>query len=126
MGGTTRRLATRRSATARAARRRRRRPLWAPPSPPPRAARTMAGGGPFVRFFVASPASWSTERRGAGGEGLEAVLPDGDWGASRPSVVSEDDESVEFSKMDQPSTTGPSSSSLSTTVKGDQLCWRGM
>ena len=37
------------------------------------------------------------------------------WGASRPSVVSEDDESVEFSKMDQPSTTGPSSSSESTT-----------
>ena len=35
-----------------------------------------------------------------------------------------DDESVEFSKMDQPSTTGPSSSSLSTTVKGDEMCWR--
>ena len=35
-----------------------------------------------------------------------------------------DDESVLFSKMDQPSTTGPSSSSLSTTVKGDEMCWR--
>ena len=70
----------------------------------------------------------------------------GDCGASRPSVVSEDDESVEFSKMDQPSTTGPSSSSESTTcvkivtpssrrshgadfhavttVRGEEMCWR--
>ena len=36
--------------------------------------------------------------------------------------LSDDELSVLFSKMDQPSTTGPSSSSLSTTVKGEEMC----
>ena len=77
----------------------------------------LRAGARFVRFFVGvAAASWSTlkaRRRRKKDSRRSSQM--GLWGASRPSVVSEDDESVEFSKMDQPSTTGPSSSSESTT-----------
>ena len=114
-------------------------------------AQVLRAGALLVRFFVGvAAASWSTlkaRRRRKKDSRRSSQM--GDWGVSRPRVVSEEDESVLFSKMDQPSTTcegnkstsesgalevavmisalegaGPSSSSLSTTVKGEEMCWR--
>ena len=89
-------------------------------------AQVLRAGALLVRFFVGvAAASWSTlkaRRRRRKDSRRSSQM--GLWGASRPRVVSEEDESVEFSNMDQPSTTGPSSSSLSTTVKGEEMCWR--
>ena len=80
-------------------------------------ANVLRAGARFVRFFVGvAAASWSTLKARRRRKKLSRRSSQmGLWGASRPSVVSEDDESVLFSKMDQPSTTGPSSSSESTT-----------
>ena len=94
-------------------------------------ANVLRAGARFVRFFVGvAAASWSTEKaRRRRRKDSRRSSQMGDCGASRPSVVSEDDESVEFSKMDQPSTTGPSSSSESTTcvkiVTPDAVTGRG-
>ena len=67
----------------------------------------LRAGARFVRFFVGvAAASWSTlnaRRRRRKDSRRSSQM--GLWGASRPRVVSEDDESVLFSKMDQPSTT---------------------
>ena len=89
-------------------------------------AQVLRAGALLVRFFVGvAAASWSTLKARRRLKKLSRRSSQmGLWGASRPRVVSEDDESVLFSKMDQPSTTGPSSSSLSTTVKGEEMCWR--
>ena len=89
-------------------------------------AQVLRAGALLVRFFVGvAAASWSTLKARRRLKKLSRRSSQmGLWGASRPSVVSLEEESVEFSNMDQPSTTGPSSSSLSTTVKGDEMCWR--
>ena len=86
----------------------------------------LRAGARFVRFLVGvAAASWSTlkaRRRRRKDSRRSSQM--GLCGASRPRVVSDDELSVEFSNIDQPSTTGPSSSSLSTTVKGEEMCWR--
>ena len=67
----------------------------------------LRAGVRFVRFLVGvAAASWSTlkaRRRRKKDSRRSSQI--GLCGASRPRVVSEDDESVLFSKMDQPSTT---------------------
>ena len=70
-------------------------------------AQVLRAGALLVRFFVGvAAASWSTlkaRRRRKKDSRRSSQI--GLCGASRPRVVSEDDESVLFSKMDQPSTT---------------------
>ena len=70
-------------------------------------ANVLRAGARFVRFFVGvAAASWSTLKARRRLKKLSRRSSQmGLWGASRPRVVSEDDESVLFSKMDQPSTT---------------------
>ena len=70
-------------------------------------AQVLRAGARFVRFLVGvAAASWSTlnaRRRRKKDSRRSSQI--GLCGASRPRVVSEEDESVLFSKMDQPSTT---------------------
>ena len=70
-------------------------------------AQVLRAGALLVRFFVGvAAASWSTLKARRRLKKLSRRSSQmGLWGASRPRVVSEDDESVLFSKMDQPSTT---------------------
>ena len=76
----------------------------------------------FARFVgVASPLSPLTLRRRLLKKLASRSSQTGDCGQSRPSVASLDELSVEFSKMEKPSTKGPSSSSLSRMVSGDEL-----
>ena len=67
----------------------------------------LRAGARFVRFLVGvAAASWSTLKARRRLKKLSRRSSQmGLWGASRPSVVSEENESVLFSKMDQPSTT---------------------
>ena len=64
-------------------------------------ANVLRAGARFVRFFVGvAAASWSTEKARRRRKKLSRRSSQmGDCGASRPSVVSEDDESVLFSKV---------------------------
>lgn len=77
----------------------------------------------FLAFFVgvASPLSPLTLRRRLLKKLSSRSSQTGDCGQSRPSVASLDELSVEFSKMEKPSTKGPSSSSLSRMVSGDEV-----